>query len=69
MPSKVKEKTTVEIRKDGDGAFYCMTSHLSFYPRQSNFDLTKHTGTYTCREIANASNSQSVHIFITSELH
>lgn len=69
-PSKIQESSSIQIKTDHENdTSYCMTSRISIYPKQSDTDLAKHTGKYTCHEIGNISNSVSIYVFVGSESH
>lgn len=58
----------MDIQKYDDGSIsYCLTSQITFSNKQSDTELSKHTGKYSCREIGNISNSASVYVFASSK--
>ncbi|ODN06358.1 hypothetical protein Ocin01_00358, partial [Orchesella cincta] len=63
-PSKFQESSNVDIQKYEDGSIsYCLTSQITFYNKQSDTELSKHTGRYICREIGNNTNTASVYVY------
>ncbi|CAL8104131.1 unnamed protein product [Orchesella dallaii] len=67
-PSKFQESSNVDIQKYEDGSIsYCLTSQVTFYNKQSDSELSRHTGRYICREIGNNTNAASVYVYASKK--
>jgi len=64
------ETAEVDIKTDptDETLQYCITSRVSFYHKQSDTDLSKHTGRYICQEIGNATNKVQAYVYVGSKL-